>query len=573
MEYKNISEYISAAEASQVMEKTPRYITHLCNKGKIDGAFKDGKDWRIPKESLDTIHLSKRGRKPSWTSIEENSKSVLAEIKKGECETVEFKEDISEDKEKYLKTAVAFANGKGGKLVFGVKDRTWEVVGIPHDEIFRKMDSIANSIYDATEPRIIPYIDVFTIEEKQVIVVTVKACSQKPCYLRREGFISGTYIRVAGTTRKADPSIVRELELEGSNRSFDSLRAPGTITEREIARLCNRMYRHALEWCLTDQKKKEQKKVTVSQLLSWNIIQESDGQFFPTNAWYLLNGKLTEYPFAKIQCAVFKGTDRGVFVTKRDIEGPIDEQIEDAMRFVMEHLNEGSRVDCAYRKDFYELPLDSIREMISNAVCHRSYLKNSCVQVAIYDDRLEVSSPGGLSENLTIEKIVKGQSHIRNRAIAAAFHYMHLIENWGTGIPKIIRESRQYGLKDPEIIDFESDFRINLFRRDFDFDQYGVVDPRERGNKVSNENDTLNGTEITFEASNDNRNDNRNDNGNEIETKILDVIASNRNANLEIITEKTGLSRPTVYRHIKALVSVGKLVREGATKNGHWRVV
>ncbi|MBR5097997.1 MAG: winged helix-turn-helix transcriptional regulator [Spirochaetales bacterium] len=100
-----------------------------------------------------------------------------------------------------------------------------------------------------------------------------------------------------------------------------------------------------------------------------------------------------------------------------------------------------------------------------------------------------------------------------------------------------------------------------------------MVDPRERGNKVSNENDTLNGTEITFEASNDNRNDNRNDNGNEIETKILDVIASNRNANLEIITEKTGLSRPTVYRHIKALVSVGKLIREGATKNGHWRVV
>ena len=562
--------YISSYEAAEVMEKTPRYVTHLCQNGRIDGAVKDGKDWIIPRKSLENIRMEKRGRKPSLPDPDSGSAGIIAEIRRGECETVEFKEDISEDKEKYLKTAVAFANGIGGKLVFGVRDRTWEVVGISHDEIFRKIDSIANSIYDATEPRIIPYIDVFTIDEKQIIVVTVNACAQKPCFLRREGFINGTYIRVAGTTRKADPSIVRELELEGSNRSFDSLQAPGTITEREISRLCNRMYRHALEWCLTDQKKREQRKVTINQLLSWNIIQESDGRFFPTNAWYLLNGKLDEYPFAKIQCAVFKGTDRCVFVTKKDIEGPIDEQIEDAMRFVMEHLNEGSRVDCAYRKDFYELPLDSIREMVSNAVCHRSYLKNSCVQVAIYDDRLEVSSPGGLSENLTIEKIVKGQSRIRNRAIAAAFHYMHLIESWGTGMPKIVRESRQYGLKDPEIVASESDFRISLYRREFEFDRYGVVDPRERGNKNANEagNEASNDAGKSIEASNEAGNEA----GNNAE-RILEIIKEAPDASTELISRKLELSRSTVQRNIRKLVDAGRLVREGATKNGHWRVV
>ena len=111
------------------------------------------------------------------------SADILAEIRRGECETVEFKEDVPEVKEKYLKTAVAFANGNGGSLVFGVKDRTWEIIGLPPDEIFQKMDSIANSIYDSTEPRIIPYIDVFTLEDKQIIVVTVNACSQKPCHL------------------------------------------------------------------------------------------------------------------------------------------------------------------------------------------------------------------------------------------------------------------------------------------------------------------------------------------------------------------------------------------------------
>ena len=555
------NKYISSYEAAQVMEKTPRYVTHLCQNGRIDGAVKDGKDWKIPMGSLGNIQLERRGRKPSLPDPDAGSAGILAEIRRGECETVEFKEDISEDKEKYLKTAVAFANGKGGKLVFGVKDRTWDVIGFTSDEIFQKMDSIANSLYDSTEPRIIPYIDIFTVEEKQIIVVTVNACSQKPCHLRREGFLNGTYIRVAGTTRKADSSIVRELELEGTNRGFDTLRAPGTITEKEIARLCNRMYKHALEWCLTDQKKKEQKKVTVNQLLSWNVIQESGGQFFPTNAWYLLTGKLTEYPFAKIQCAVFKGTDRCVFVTKKDIEGPIDQQIEDAMIFVMEHLNEGSRVDGPYRKDYYELPLDSIREMIANAVCHRSYLKNSCVQVAIYDDRIEVSSPGGLCENLTIEKIVKGQSRIRNRAIAAAFHYMHLIESWGTGLPKILRESRQYGLKDPEIIDSGSDFRISLYRKEFDFDIYGVVDPRKRGNKVSNDNRT------------DTINDTINDTLNATESKVLKIVSTDRNASITSIMGATGLSRSTVIRNLQSLVESGKIVRDGSRKNGHWRIV
>ncbi|MBQ5365621.1 MAG: winged helix-turn-helix transcriptional regulator [Spirochaetales bacterium] len=204
--------------------------------------------------------------------------------------------------------------------------------------------------------------------------------------------------------------------------------------------------------------------------------------------------------------------------------------------------------------------------MIANAVCHRSYLKNSCVQVAIYDDRLEVSSPGGLSENLTIKKIIKGQSRIRNRAIAAAFHYMHLIENWGTGMPKILRESRQYGLKDPEIVASESDFRISLYRREFDFDRYGVVDPRERGNKVSYDagNEAGNDAWKRIEASNEAGN---------ITDRIIEIIRNTPEATTDVISRKLELSRSTVQRNIRKLMDDGRLVREGATKNGRWRVV
>ena len=74
----------------------------------------------------------------------------------GESENVEFKEDIPSKSEKYLKTVVAFANGKGGRLVFGVEDATWRVTGFAKEDVFQKMDAVTNAIFDSCEPRITP---------------------------------------------------------------------------------------------------------------------------------------------------------------------------------------------------------------------------------------------------------------------------------------------------------------------------------------------------------------------------------------------------------------------------------
>ena len=137
----------------------------------------------------------------------------------------------------------------------------------------------------------------------------------------------------------------------------------------------------------------------------------------------------------------------------------------------------GSRIAGVYREDFYELPIDSIREMISNAVCHRSYVSPGSIQVAIYDDRLEVTSPGRISPDLTMEQLKAGNSRVRNVAIGAAFQYMHIIEKWGTGIPRILKEAAEYGLREPELKDFGTSFRINIFRKPFETDLFGVVNP------------------------------------------------------------------------------------------------
>ena len=99
----------------------------------------------------------------------------------------------------------------------------------------------------------------------------------------------------------------------------------------------------------------------------------------------------------------------------------------------------GAEIEGEYRKDVYELPISAIREMIANAVLHRSYLDKSCIQVCIYDDRMEVSSPGTLYGGLDLETAKTGKSTCRNEAIAEAFHYMHIVEAWGTGIPRILK--------------------------------------------------------------------------------------------------------------------------------------
>ncbi len=110
------------------------------------------------------------------------------------------------------------------------------------------------------------------------------------------------------------------------------------------------------------------------------------------------------------------------------------------------------------------LPEKSIRELIINAMVHRSYLDHGTIQVAVYDNRLEITSPGKLPMGQTMERMKEGYSKIRNEALAHAFAYMNLIEHWGSGIPRIIDKVKAAGLREPEFIGGEVDLRINIYR-------------------------------------------------------------------------------------------------------------
>lgn len=125
---------------------------------------------------------------------------------------------------------------------------------------------------------------------------------------------------------------------------------------------------------------------------NWNIIKKTEDSYLPSNAFVLLTGE--HFRYSKTQCAVFAETDRGEFLDKKEFDGSLYEQIEHAYSFVLRN---------------------------------------------IYDDRLEVTSPGSLCYGLTLEEALSGRSKQRNRAVAEIFSQMGLIETWGTGLKNIRR--------------------------------------------------------------------------------------------------------------------------------------
>lgn len=382
----------------------------------------------------------------------------------GEDKKIEFKREIPKKHEKFLKDIIAFSNCSGGKVILGIEDITNIVYGIGDQNPFKLSDNISNMVSDACTPQIDPDISMQTLEGETVLVIDIVPGKFRPYYLKAKGKETTAYIRINGTSRPADQRKLQELELEGQRVSYDSLQDIGEeYDEQKVTRLCRKMEEIALASCETEDERATIKKMTVEKLEDFGLLCRVGRDLYPTHAFMLMTDN--KFRYAKIQCALFKGTTRDVFIDKKEYDGPVYKQIEDAYQFVLKHINLGAEIDGVLRRDVFELPINAIREMIANAVTHRSYLDDSTIQVSVYDDRVEVSSPGMLYGGLDLETAKLGKSRCRNAAIAEAFHYMHIVETWGTGIPRIISRCREYGLREPEFEEFGDGFKVILYRK------------------------------------------------------------------------------------------------------------
>ena len=182
------------------------------------------------------------------------------------------------------------------------------------------------------------------------------------------------------------------------------------------------------------------------------------------------------------------------------------------------------------------------------------------MQVAIYDDRLEVTSPGGLYNGLTYEELMNGHSKLRNRAIANVLGQMGLVESWGTGIKRIMKGAEDYGLPVPEFQVFDDMFRVNLFRnRSSMIEQRNIGEASEKHRRNIGETSenlcSLDGKDLS-----------------DTQRKILSLLSRDAQLSASKMAEQIGISRRNIESNIKKLKEQGILIRHGSPKNGYWEI-
>lgn len=158
-----------------------------------------------------------------------------------------------------------------------------------------------------------------------------------------------------------------------------------------------------------------------------------------------------------------------------------------------------------------------------------------------------LTGQGGLLPGVTIDLMKEGFSKIRNRALANAVAYMNLVEAWGSGIPKLMQAMQEYGLREPEFIDMEVAFRINLYRG-----QNEVIEVKD--------------SNLDLDDPNKDHKDLKGD----LETRLSELIRKNPELTHKALGEELAVSAATIKRTLTKMQHEGKVIREGSNRKGKW---
>lgn len=164
------------------------------------------------------------------------------------------------------------------------------------------------------------------------------------------------------------------------------------------------------------------------------------------------------------------GENGELFLDNKRIEGSISDMLDGALQFVKNNMRTSTIInpETGKRNDKTDYPLTAVREIILNALVHRDYsihTEGMPIQLAIYNDRLEVKNPGGLYGRLSIDQLGKTQPNTRNPVLATAMETMNLTENRYSGIPTIRSEMKKAGLPEPRFEDSRGNFTVTLYKK------------------------------------------------------------------------------------------------------------
>lgn len=376
----------------------------------------------------------------------------LAELlARHEGKNLEFKRDLSSP-DGVLRSLIAFANTSGGILLVGVEDGTRRVLGLK--DVLLEEERLTNLINDQIAPRLVPEIEVLPWRRTNILAVQVYPSSSRPHYLKKSGFPEGVFVRVGSTNRRADPSLIEEMRRFARQESFD---------EQPIADLSS----EAIDFRAASELFASHRKLQRADLRALRLLTKHQGKDVPTVGGLLLFGRDNDrkefFPDAWIQAGRFSGTDRRHILDSVEIRSLPAQAVEDAIAFVTKYLAREVVIEAARRSEKWTLPAVALREAIINAVVHADYSQRGApIRLALFDDRLEVESPGALPFGLTVEDLWQGISRLRNRVIGRVFQEIGLVEQWGSGVQRMASACHEAGLPPPVLEEIGMRFRVTL---------------------------------------------------------------------------------------------------------------
>jgi ATP-dependent DNA helicase RecG len=443
-------------------------------------------------------------------------------LQEGEDYRHDFKEAVSD----LAEDIVAFANASGGRILIGVA-ADHSVPGVTN------MDE-AKSRVQNTAGHCDPPLSVTFEEIASVLVVHVPEGTDKP-YRCSNGF----YLRVGPSSQKLNrDQIVEFLKAEGKVR-FDELEHPGFEFDRQFDR--QKLGKFLARAGITE--------VLETPVMLRNLGAASDrpGSAPVNNTGILFFAKNLDHTYRHtvVTCALYKGIQKADVLDRKDFNEDILSSIESAMVFLRQHLPVRYEFTRApQRHEIPELPLEALREAVINAVCHRDYFEHGAnVMVEIFDDRVEISDPGGLPKGLSPAEFGT-RSVMRNPNIVSLLHRLGLIEKMGTGINRMRNWMAEAGLQPPEF-KFTTFFTVTFLR------------PRH-ARQVGGANGAVNGA--VFGAVKP-----------ATVSRMLDILKMLQEAgvmNVATLHEQSGISRRTLQRDLAHLVERKLIEFQGSMKTG-----
>jgi ATP-dependent DNA helicase RecG len=385
-----------------------------------------------------------------------NMIQLKALIKKGESEVLEFKKSTAQ-LSAAMQTICAFLNSNaGGTVLIGVTD-DGKIVGQKISNVTKK--EIASEI-SKVEPHAKFDIDFVSVKPDLSVIVVMVGPGDKAPYV----YDGRPFLRSQSTTRKMPQEIYDQL--------LQNRQAPTVAWECLTTNTCTikDLDTALIKTILTSGIEAGRLTDIATQGHMSNILEKLeliiDGKL--TNAAVILfcNKKLKQFTQSEIKVARFLGTDKSEFLDHKVYRGNVFELYEYAMNFLNTHLPIAGRIEnsSSLRIETPAIPYKVLREALVNALCHRDYsARDGSIDIAIYDDRVEIDSSGRLVPSITINDLTKShRSYTRNKLIAHIFFIAKLIERWGRGIQDMINVCKETGNPPPQFKETSGSFMVIL---------------------------------------------------------------------------------------------------------------